>query len=45
MSGSYVDAPRNTHFYDLRSMGEQENSPGVVNGTLKVLYLNVYTLL
>ena len=31
VSGSYVDAPTNNHFYDLRSRGEQENSPDVVN--------------
>ena len=31
VSGSYVDAPTNNHFYDLHSRGEQENSPDVVN--------------
>ncbi|WP_353824355.1 hypothetical protein [Acinetobacter baumannii] len=43
-SGS-SDAPNKNRFYALRSMGEQEISPDVVNGILKVLSLDVYALL
>ena len=39
------DAPKKNLFYALRSRGEQENSPDVVTGMLKVLSLDVYALL
>ena len=43
-SGSNVDAFKKYHFYALRSRGEQETSPDVVNGMLKVLFIDVYAL-
>ena len=43
-SGS-SNALKKNFFYALRSRGEQENSPDVVTGMLKVLSLDVYALL
>ena len=42
-SGS-SDAPKKNRFYALRSRGEQETSPDVVTGMLKVFSLDVYAL-
>ena len=44
VSGSN-EAPKNNRFYALRSRGEQETSPGVVTGLLKVFYIDAYALL
>ncbi|XP_069148114.1 uncharacterized protein [Solanum lycopersicum] len=38
-------APKNNRFYALRSRGEQETSPDVVTGLLKVLSIDEYALL
>ena len=43
-SGS-SDAPKKNRFYALRSSGEQEPSPKVVTGMLKVFSIDVYVLL
>ena len=43
-SGS-SDAPKKNRFYALRSKGEQETSPDVVTGMLKVLSIDLYSLL
>ena len=37
-------APKKNHFYALRSRGEQETSPDVVTGMLKVFSIDVYVL-
>ena len=39
------EAPKKNHFYALRSRGEQETSPDVVTGMLKVFSIDVYVLL
>ena len=39
------DAPKENHFYSLRSRGDQEESPNVVTGKLQVFSINVYDLL
>ena len=39
------DALKKNHFYALRSRGEQETSPDVVIGMLKVFYVDVYALI
>ena len=43
-SGS-SDAPKKNRFYALRSKGEQETSPDVVTGMLKVFSIDAYALL
>ena len=43
-SGS-TDAPNKNLFYALHSRGEQETSPDVVTGMLKVFFLDVHVLL
>ena len=43
-SGS-IDNPMKKCFYALRSSGEQENSPDVVNGMFKFFSIDVYALL
>ena len=44
-SGFNVDALKKNPFYALQSRGEQETSPDVVTGILKVFSTNVYSLL
>ena len=39
------DSPKKNCFYALRSRGDQETSPDVVTGMLKVFSLDVYALL
>ena len=39
------EAPKKNRFYALRSKGEQETSPDVVTGMLKVFSIDVYALL
>ena len=39
------EAPKKNHFYALCSRGEQETSPNVVTGMLKVFCIDVYALL
>ena len=41
----FNDTPRKNNFYALRSSGEQENSPDVVNGMFKFFSIDVYALL
>ncbi|WMV58483.1 hypothetical protein MTR67_051868 [Solanum verrucosum] len=44
-SGAGSNAPKQNRFYALQTLGEQEGSPGVVTGVLKVFQLDVYVLL
>ena len=44
-SGSIVGASKKNRFYALRSRGEQESSPDVVNGMLQVFSIDAYDLL
>uniref|UniRef100_M0ZUK6 Gag-pol polyprotein n=1 Tax=Solanum tuberosum TaxID=4113 RepID=M0ZUK6_SOLTU len=44
-SGSGSNAPKQNRFYALQTRGEQESSPDVVIGMLKVFQLGVYDLL
>ena len=44
-SSNSNEAPKKNHFYALRSRGEQETSPDVVTGMLKVFSIDVYALL
>ena len=39
------EAQKKNRFYALRSRGEQETSPDVVTGMLKIFYIDVYALL
>ena len=39
------EAPKKNNFYALRSRGEQETSPDVVSGILKVFTIDFYVLL
>ena len=39
------DTPKKNRFYAFCSMGEQETSPDVVTGILKVFSIDVYVLL
>ena len=39
------DASKKNHYYALLSRGEQETSPKVVTGMLKVFSIDVYALL
>ena len=39
------EAPKKNCFYALHSRGDQENSPNVITGILKVLFIDVYALL
>ena len=39
------DSPYKNRFYALRSRGEEETSPDVVTGMLKIFTLDVYALL
>ena len=41
----YSDFPKKNRFYALHSRGEQETSPDVVTGMLKIFTLDVYVLL
>jgi len=43
-SGLGSNAPKKDHFYALQIHGEQESSPNVVTGMLKVFKLDVYAL-
>ena len=40
-----IDSTKKNHFYVFLSRGEQEISPDVVTGMLKVFYVDVYALL
>uniref|UniRef100_M1DK61 Gag-pol polyprotein n=1 Tax=Solanum tuberosum TaxID=4113 RepID=M1DK61_SOLTU len=44
-SGSSSNTPKQNRLYALKIRGEQEGSPDVVTGMLKVFQLNVYALL
>uniref|UniRef100_M1D9X3 Gag-pol protein n=1 Tax=Solanum tuberosum TaxID=4113 RepID=M1D9X3_SOLTU len=44
-NGSGSNAPKQNHFYALQTRGEQEGSPDVVTGILKVFQLDVYDLI
>ncbi|XP_049360778.1 uncharacterized protein LOC125825494 [Solanum verrucosum] len=44
-SGSNSNAPKQNRFYALQSRGDQESSPNVVTGMLKVFLIDVYVLL
>ena len=39
------DAPKKNCFYTLKSLSDQESSPGVVTGKLKLFSFDVYALL
>ena len=39
------EASKKNHFYALRSRGEQEISPDVVTGMLKIFSIDVYAFL
>ena len=39
------DSPKKNHFYALRSRGEQQTFPDMVNGIFIVLSIDVYVLL
>ena len=39
------ESPKKNHFYALRSRGEQETSPDVLNDMLKVFSIDAYALL
>ena len=39
------ESPKKNHFYALRSRGEQETSPDVLNDILKVFSIDAYALL
>ena len=43
--GSNVDRPKKIIFFVLRSRGEQETSPNVLTGMLKVYSIDIYSLL
>ncbi|XP_049391320.1 uncharacterized protein LOC125855617 [Solanum stenotomum] len=45
LSGSGANAPKQNRFYALQTCGEQEGSPDMVTGMLKVFQLDVYDLL
>ena len=44
-AGESSESPKKNHFYALRSRGEQETSPDMVTGMLKVFSFDVYALL
>ncbi|KAH0747210.1 hypothetical protein KY285_008867 [Solanum tuberosum] len=44
-NGSGANAPKQNQFYALQTICDQENSPDVVTGMLKVIQLDVYALL
>ena len=41
----YSDFPKKNRFYALHSRGEQDTSPNMVNGMLKIVTLDVYALI
>ena len=44
-ASSFNDSPKKNHFYALHRRGEQETSPDVVTGMLKVFSIYIYALL
>ena len=44
-ASSFSDAPKKNRLYALRSRGEQETSPDVVTGMMKVFSIDVYSCL
>ena len=45
LASGCTDGPKKNRFYVLRSRSEQETSPDVVTGMLKVFSIDVYALL